>query len=121
MAPRVTRHRFFWWRAFQSYITCTLGIEFVGYNMITLGMTNSIFSVLIGHVARHVAREAIIGVGTILHLGLMVFLLVWIPDLNLMPVFFVISALWGCCDAIWQTQCSCKCRHFYYNKHRAII
>jgi len=76
--------------------------------MITLGMTNSIFSVLVGHVARHVAREAIVGVGTILHLGLMVFLLVWIPDPHLFAVFFVISALWGVCDAIWQTQCNCK-------------
>ena len=36
----------------------------------------------------------------------MVFLLVWIPDQNLLPVFFVISALWGICDAIWQTQCN---------------
>ena len=49
------------------------------------------------------------GIGGILHIGLMVFLLVWIPDKNLKAVFYVISALWGVCDAIWQTQCNSKC------------
>jgi len=87
-------------------------MDYVGYNMITLGMTNSIFSVLVGLAARHVAREAIIGIAAILHIGLMVFLLVWIPARNLMAIFFVVSALWGICDAIWQTQCNCK----YYQK-----
>lgn len=74
--------------------------------MITLGMTNSIFSVLVGFAAKHVAREAIVGIGSVLHVGIVVFLLVWIPDRNLVAIFFVISALWGVCDAIWQTQCN---------------
>ena len=89
-------------------MTCTLGVEYVGYNMITLGMTNSLFSVLVGLLARHVAREAIVGIASVLHLGLVVFLIVWVPDPALAPVFFVISALWGVCDAIWQTQCNCE-------------
>lgn len=38
----------------------------------------------------------------------MVFLLVWMPDRRLVGVFYVIAALWGLCDAIWQTQCNCK-------------
>ncbi|ELT90968.1 hypothetical protein CAPTEDRAFT_154442 [Capitella teleta] len=91
----------------KSYITCSIGIHYVGYNMITLGMTNSLFSVLIGMVSKHLPREAIVGMGAILHIGLMVFLLVWIPDVKLVPVFFAVSALWGICDAIWQTQCNC--------------
>ena len=77
--------------------------------MITLGMTNSVFSIVIGLLSRHVPREAIVGVGSILHVGLMVFLLVWIPATNLKVVYYVISALWGFCDAIWQTQCNCEC------------
>ena len=76
--------------------------------MITLGVTNSIFSCLVGAVSRHIPREALIGIGSILHIGLMVFLLVWIPDDELLPVFFVISGLWGVCDAIWQTQTNCE-------------
>ncbi|KAK2161236.1 hypothetical protein NP493_1595g00041 [Ridgeia piscesae] len=92
----------------KSYISCAIGIEYVGTNMITLGMTNSVFSIVIGLLSRHVPREAIVGVGSILHVGLMVFLLVWIPASNLKAVYYVISALWGFCDAIWQTQCNCE-------------
>ena len=76
--------------------------------MITLGATNSVFSFLVGAMARHIPREAVIGIGAILHVGLMVFLLVWIPDKDLVAVFFVISGLWGICDAIWQTQSNCE-------------
>ena len=52
----------------QSYISCTVGVEYVGYNMITLGITNVVFSVLVGIVVKHVPREAIIGIGSVLHL-----------------------------------------------------
>jgi hypothetical protein len=72
--------------------------------MMTVGLTNAVCSCLIGCVARHVPREALVGIGCVLHAGLVVFLLVWIPDSNLIPVFFVVSALWGVCDAVWQTQ-----------------
>jgi len=94
---------------FQSYVACTLGVKYIGYNMIAFGITNFIFSVIVGVLARRVAAEALIGVATVLQLGLAVFLLVWIPDRNLTPVFFAVSALWGMCDAIWQIECNCKC------------
>jgi hypothetical protein len=76
--------------------------------MLTFGVSNFVFSVGVGLLARHVVPEAVVGVATVLQLGLVVFLLVWIPDRQLAPVFFVISALWGLCDAIWQIQCNCK-------------
>ena len=80
----------------------------MGYNMIMLGVTTSVFSILTGMAARRVPREAILGLAAILHLGLLVFLLVWIPDKRLPVVFYIISALWGVCDAMWQTQCNSK-------------
>ena len=68
--------------------------------MIAFGITNFIFSVIVGVLARRVAAEALVGVAAVLQLCLAVFLLVWIPDDNLTPVFFAVSALWGMCDAI---------------------
>jgi len=76
--------------------------------MMTVGLTNAVCSCLIGCAARHVPREALVGIGCVLHAGLVVFLLVWIPDSNLVPAFFVVSALWGVCDAVWQTQSNGK-------------
>lgn len=90
-------------------MACTLGVKYIGYNMISFGINNFIFSVIVGVLARRVAAEALVGVATVLQLGLAVFLLVWIPDRNLTPVFFAVSALWGMCDAIWQIECNCKC------------
>ncbi len=55
----------------------------------------------------HESCFSFLGIGSILHIGLIVYLLVVIPGENLFPVYFVLSALWGICDAIWQTQCNC--------------
>ncbi|CAH1781034.1 unnamed protein product [Owenia fusiformis] len=90
----------------KSYITCSLGIEYIGYCMIMLGLANIASSILIGFVAKHIPREVIIGLGGILHIGLMVFLLIWVPDKGVTPVVFLMSAFWGMCDAVWQTQCN---------------
>jgi len=38
------------------------------------------------------------------NLGCFVGLLYWEPHPNQLPVFFVIPALWGMADAVWQTQ-----------------
>jgi len=88
----------------QSYVSCTVGIQYIGYCMITLGVANAVCSCLIGCAQRHVHREALVAIGCVLHAALIIFLLVWIPDRHLLPVFFVLSALWGFCEAIWQTQ-----------------
>ena len=76
--------------------------------MIAFGVANFIFSVIVGVLSRRVAAEALVGVATVLQLGLAVFLLVWVPDRNLTPVLFAVSALWGMCDAIWQIECNCE-------------
>ena len=67
----------------QSYVACTLGVKYIGYNMIAFGVANFIFSVIVGVLSRRVAVEALVGVATVLQLGLAVFLLVWVPDRNL--------------------------------------
>jgi len=89
-------------------VACTVGVKYIGYNMIAFGIANFVFSVIVGVLSRRLAAEALVGVATVLQLGLAVFLLVWIPDRNLTPVLFAVSALWGMCDAIWQIECNCK-------------
>lgn len=46
--------------------------------------------------------------GAALHLGLIVWLLIWRPNPDSPTVFFVISGLWGVGDAVWQTQVNGK-------------
>jgi hypothetical protein len=47
--------------SFQSFVTCPLGIEYIGYTMITLGAANVISSMFVGVLVKRMPREVIIG------------------------------------------------------------
>lgn len=38
------------------------------------------------------------------NLSCIISFLLWKPDPNQLAVFFVLAALWGAADAVWQTQ-----------------
>ncbi|XP_048391485.1 protein unc-93 homolog A isoform X2 [Stegostoma tigrinum] len=40
----------------KAYVTCTIGIQFVGYVMICFGASNSIFSVIFGKMSKYTGR-----------------------------------------------------------------
>ena len=84
-------------------------MKHVGYNMLAHGVSTIMSTLLAIHAERRrVSREALVGVAAVLQLGLLVFLLVWIPDRNLFGVFVAVSVLSGICDGFWITQCTCK-------------
>lgn len=89
----------------RSYVTCTLGIDYVGYCMITMGLANVLSSVMVALCAKYIPREVVLGFGGVVHIGLMIGFLIWIPEKNLL-IFFILAATWGICDAVWQTQCN---------------
>lgn len=47
----------------QSYTTCALGIQFVGYVMICFGAADALCSVLFGRLARHTGRTVLFALG----------------------------------------------------------
>lgn len=88
----------------QAYVSCALGIRSIGYVMICFGVVNALCSLVFGSAMKYIGRFPILIMGAALHLGLIVWLLIWRPDPNAPSVFFVISGLWGVGDAVWQTQ-----------------
>nr|XP_011749341.1 protein unc-93 homolog A isoform X3 [Macaca nemestrina] len=88
----------------RSYVTCALGIQFVGYVMICFSATNALCSVLYGKVSQYTGRAVLYVLGTVTHLSCMIALLLWRPGADQLVVFFVFSGLWGVADAVWQTQ-----------------
>ncbi|KAM6185266.1 protein unc-93 homolog A [Rhynchocyon petersi] len=88
----------------KSYVTCALGIHFVGYVMICFAGTDSLCSLLYGKLSQYTGRIAIYALGALTQLGCIVALLLWKPYPDQLAVFFVFSALWGVSDAVWQTQ-----------------
>lgn len=47
----------------QSYVTCALGIQFVGYVMICFSATNALCSVLYGKVSQYTGRVVLYVLG----------------------------------------------------------
>ncbi|XP_044748415.1 UNC93-like protein isoform X2 [Coccinella septempunctata] len=88
----------------QAYVSCALGIPSVGYVMICFGVVNALCSLLFGSVMKYVGRAPIIGLGFLVHSGLVVWFLIWKPNINNSKLFYMASGLWGVGDAVWQTQ-----------------
>ncbi|KAM4713202.1 protein unc-93 homolog A [Anableps anableps] len=88
----------------KNYVTCALGIHFVGFVMMCFGAANSLSSFLFGRIARYTGRAALFYFAAATNFACIIALLFWRPHPDQLPVFFVFSALWGMADAIWQTQ-----------------
>lgn len=88
----------------KSYATCALGIHFVGYVMICFSAVTSLCSLLYGKISKYTGRAALYVTGATIHLVCIIILLLWHPNPAQLPVFFILSGLWGMADAVWQTQ-----------------
>uniref|UniRef100_A0A3B5R962 Protein unc-93 homolog A n=2 Tax=Xiphophorus maculatus TaxID=8083 RepID=A0A3B5R962_XIPMA len=88
----------------KNYVTCALGIHYVGFVMMCFGATNSLCSFLFGRIARYTGRAPLYFFAGATNLACIIALLFWRPHPDQLPVFFVFPALWGMADAIWQTQ-----------------
>ncbi|KAM4633250.1 protein unc-93 homolog A [Polymixia lowei] len=88
----------------KNYVTCALGIHYVGYVMICFGAANSISSIVFGKLSEYTGRAPLFLLGAVTNFCCILALLYWKPDPNNLVVFFVFPALWGMADAVWQTQ-----------------
>ncbi|XP_056151016.1 protein unc-93 homolog A [Lampris incognitus] len=88
----------------KNYVTCALGIHFVGFVMICFGATNSVCSIVFGKLAEYTGRPPLFFLAALTNFCCILALLFWKPHPDQMAVFFVFPALWGMADAVWQTQ-----------------
>ncbi|CAH2251643.1 unc-93 homolog A [Pelobates cultripes] len=87
----------------KAYVTCTLGIRFVGYVMICFGATNSICSMVFGKLSQYTGRIALFMLAALTSASCIIALLLWCPHPSQFAVFFIFPALWSMSDAICQT------------------
>ncbi|NWX61196.1 UN93A protein, partial [Promerops cafer] len=88
----------------KSYMTCALGIHYIGYMMICFAGVNSLCSLLFGKISQYTGRKLLFALAAVMNTGCIIALLLWKPHPKQLAVFFVIPALWGLSDAVWQTQ-----------------
>ncbi|KAI8520861.1 Protein unc-93 A [Branchiostoma belcheri] len=88
----------------ESFVSCALGIEWIGYVMICYGVCDAIFSFLLGRLIKLTGRIPLFLTGAVAHLAMIITMLVWSPDPGKLEVFFVLAAFWGLGDAVWQLE-----------------
>ncbi|XP_056422994.1 protein unc-93 homolog A-like [Hyla sarda] len=87
----------------KSYVTCSLGMQYVGYVIIVYGGTTSIFSYIFGKLSQYIKRITFFSSAMTINISSIAALFVWRPHHYQLGVFFVFSGLWGIADAVWQT------------------
>ncbi|XP_065535146.1 protein unc-93 homolog A isoform X4 [Lathamus discolor] len=88
----------------KAYVTCALGIHYVGYVMICFSAVNSLCSLLFGKISQFTGRKLLFALAAVTNIACIIALLLWKPHPKQLAVFFIFPALWGLSDAIWQTQ-----------------
>ncbi|KAK7081147.1 Ion channel regulatory protein UNC-93 [Halocaridina rubra] len=87
-----------------AFVSCGLGVHMVGYVMICYGVCDAICSVSFSPLVKIVGRVPIFTMGAIINMGIIITLKYWMPHPEDFFLFFVLAALWGVSDAVWQTQ-----------------
>ncbi|KAK3595783.1 hypothetical protein CHS0354_025420 [Potamilus streckersoni] len=100
----------------KAYVTCTLGISYIGFTMICFGVVNTVVSPLIGMVGKYLGRLILCYIAMALNLGILAVLLYWPLDPGEIYVFFFIPGVWGLADAIWQTQSGALIGSIFYDQ-----
>lgn len=103
----------------QAFITCSLGIHRVGFVMICFGATDAFFSLTLGRLTKYTGRIPVFISGALIHLSVIIMMLIWRPHHSLLWVFYVIAALLGYCDAVWQTQINAMYGVFFADNQEA--
>ncbi|KAM4694254.1 protein unc-93 homolog A-like [Discoglossus pictus] len=86
----------------KSYVTCTLGIQYVGYVIIVFGATTSICSYMFGKLSQYVHRIFFFMLAAITNIISIAALFLWTPHPDQLGIFFAFSGLWGISDSVWQ-------------------
>lgn len=87
-----------------GYVTCAYGVHMVGRVVICYGFFDAMSSVLSGWVIKYVGRIPTFLFGASINLICLIVMLTWNIGETSLPVVFVLGAMWGIGDAIWQTQ-----------------
>ncbi|WAR11819.1 UN93A-like protein [Mya arenaria] len=88
----------------QSYITCPLGVQMVGYSMICYGVCGSLSSVAVAKVTRLTGRMPIVLLAAALNLACLIGMMYWEPTEVDQPWLLALLGVWGFADGIWQSQ-----------------
>ncbi|KAJ8917338.1 hypothetical protein NQ315_002360 [Exocentrus adspersus] len=86
----------------KSYVVCTLGIHRLNLVFVAMGLLQSVAACTLSMLLRTIRRYYVVAVGFTFHGCLLMVLMLWKPTEDDPALFYVISASWGVCNAIWE-------------------
>jgi len=87
-----------------GFVTCAYGAHIVGRVVIVFGLCDALASVGFGFIIKKIGRVPIFVLGACINVLVIIVMLSWTPTSSSVGVVYLIAALWGTADAIWQTQ-----------------
>merc|ERR1712106_552560 len=87
-----------------GFVTCAYGVHIIGRVLIVFGICDALASVGFGFVIKRVGRVPIFILGACINILVIIVMLSWTPTGSTQFVIYILAALWGIGDAIWQTQ-----------------
>ncbi|XP_059089375.1 UNC93-like protein [Tigriopus californicus] len=87
-----------------GFVSCAYGVQNVGYVVIAYGVSDAVCSFSFGFLIKKVGRVPIFLFGTLVNIVVIVVFFTWSPNPEEQYVFYILAALWGVADAVWQTQ-----------------
>ena len=88
----------------QGFVTCAYGAHVIGRVVIVFGICNATFSFASGYIIKVVGRPAIFVFGAVMNVIVIAVMLGWAPASDQVYVVYILAAMWGLGDAVWQTQ-----------------
>ena len=85
-------------------MTCAYGAHVIGRVVIVFGICNASFSFASGFIIRLVGRPALFVFGALMNIIVIIVMLSWTPTVSTEWVVYILGAMWGLGDAVWQTQ-----------------
>ncbi len=85
-------------------MSCAYGVQNVGFVLMAYGACDAICSFSFGFLIKHVGRAPIFIGGTVFNAIVIVVLFAWSPNPDEAYLFYLLAAMWGIADAVWQTQ-----------------
>lgn len=88
----------------KYYVTCSKGIGYVGYVMISYGVSDTIGSYGFGFVVKYIGRIPCFLIAGAINYALIITMMFWYPNAESTYGLFLIAIFWGLGDSVWQTQ-----------------
>ncbi|CAF4895068.1 unnamed protein product [Rotaria sp. Silwood1] len=88
----------------RAFITCLVGIRYIGLVMICNGICNALSSYIFGDLVKYIGRIGCFIIAAILNYASIIVMYFWRPLEDHMYVLFIIAGVWGIAGAVWQSQ-----------------